>query len=159
MQGVDLVMKELIQTLYSAQTTLMRFPNSAPEYLQALTRLQQNVPGPVLAHYLRLVERGSKGVAPVRKGVCSSCHMRIPSGHEGALRRTDDLVLCETCGAYLFIPPEELRPAVTPAKPKAVRRKKGMAQPVASTTSVGAASVVNLSAPSAAVVPGVGAVA
>jgi len=116
----------MIQKLYSAQRVLMRFPSSAPEHQETLAQLQQEIPSAILAHFLRLVEQGSKGAAPVVRDVCSSCHMRIPSGAVGALRHPEDLVLCESCGAYLFVPEEELRAAPV-SKPKVARRKKPVA--------------------------------
>ncbi|PTY08336.1 hypothetical protein DB347_01765 [Opitutaceae bacterium EW11] len=104
--------------MLSAQPTLLRVPSTSPEHQAVVAGLREQVPNPILAHYLRLVEQGRKGVAPVRHGVCTACHMRVPASMTGSLMKQDDLTLCENCGCYLFLPAEEMQ-AMLPKKPVA----------------------------------------
>lgn len=115
-------MRSIVQVMLNAQRTLLRASATAPEHQALLADLRQQVHDPVLAHYLRRVEQGSKGVAEVRNGICSGCHMRLPSGVLGALMKPHDLLLCETCGAYLYLPDEEVA-RLLPARPVARRAK------------------------------------
>jgi hypothetical protein len=100
-------MKTSLLELLSAQTMLLQQRPESPLRRTTVLQLAKTVPAPVLAHYLRLIEQGRVGVALVRHGVCSGCHLRIPSGLVAALVKSDDLHLCETCGSYLLPAPEE----------------------------------------------------
>lgn len=111
-------MRTLIEKLLAAQTTLLREPATAPEHQAVVAGLREQIPNPVLAHYLRLVEQGRKGVAAVRHNVCTACHMRVPASLTGALMKQNDLTLCENCGCYLYLPEDELQ-AILPKKPVA----------------------------------------
>ena len=90
--------------------------------------LRVKVPTQILAHFDRLVARGKKGVAIVRNQVCTSCHMSVPIGVIVTLRQGQDIQLCETCGRYLYLPPEVaaevVEPAASPKPPKKVRKSK-----------------------------------
>ena len=72
------------------------------------------VPKPVLDHYDRLIASGKTGVAFVRHGVCGGCHLRLCSGTAAGLARHDDIYICDNCGRYLYMAPED------PVKPEAV---------------------------------------
>ena len=73
-----------------------------------MEKLRDKVPTPILAHYERLVLRGRKGVAMVRAGVCSECHLRITRGKLANLSATaNELHLCDNCGRYLYLPEGE----------------------------------------------------
>ena len=96
-------------------------PNNAAE----IARLRQIVPPQILAHYDRLRSRDKKGVALVRGGVCTECHMKLASGLNADLIRNEDLLICDSCGRYLVAGPDDL-PAEEPAKalPEKPRRTK-----------------------------------
>lgn len=98
-----------------------------------LDALQAQIPAPVLAHFLRLIAQGRKGVGLVQHGVCSGCHLRLPAGTASLLAKSDDLHLCENCGCYLLLPADEvpLAGARTAPVATAVRRPRKTAQPVA----------------------------
>ena len=73
-----------------------------------MEKLRDKVPTPILAHYERLVLRGRKGVAIVRAGVCSECHLRITRGKLVNLSATpNEAHLCDNCGRYLYLPETE----------------------------------------------------
>jgi predicted nucleic acid-binding Zn-ribbon protein len=101
-------MKNIVETLFAAQTALKRHPLPSPERRAILEDLRAHVSAPVLAHFLRLVERGRPGVTLVRHGVCGGCHLRVASGVSAALANPKDLHLCDNCGTYLLLAPEEL---------------------------------------------------
>lgn len=116
-------MKTLLLELLVAQSTLMHQPPESPLRRATLMRLVNKVPAPVLAHFLRLVEHDRIGVAYARHGVCSGCHLRIPSGQTFALRNSDDLHLCENCGAYLLLADDEIATPAAAPKPAAAPRR------------------------------------
>ena len=94
------------------------------------------VPAPILGHYDRLVVRGKKGVAMARHGVCGECHLQITSSKLVGLITLNDVILCDNCGRYLFLPEGEAvgtgHTATTPVPPAPVKRRaKKTAQPVA----------------------------
>ena len=118
-------MKTLILELLSAQTTLLQQRPESPLRRATLLHLAKTVPAPVLAHYLRLVEQGRVGVAMVRHGVCSGCHLRLPFGLSAAVLNTENLHLCENCGSYLVLAPGDTpAPAARPSVPVAAPRRR-----------------------------------
>lgn len=119
-------MRTLVETLFTAQQKLRTTPALADRQEQ-FEHLRADIPAPILAHFLRLIEQGRKAVALVQHGVCSSCHLRIPSGIAAALARPNDLHLCENCGAYLLLPASEQPHAAPRAHPVARRSRKALA--------------------------------
>ncbi len=114
-------MQPAIQTLFEAQQILQRHPAGSPERLAIVQQLNAEVPPPLLAHFLRIASQGRPGVALVRNGVCSGCHIRVPAAVVHALVRADDVHLCEHCSAYLLLPAEEAQRLKT-ASTAATRR-------------------------------------
>jgi hypothetical protein len=78
-----------------------------PESRDEMARLREGVPTPILAHYDHFVAHGKKGVAVARGGVCSECHLRIPVGKLASLTHTDEVLRCDNCCRYLYLPAEE----------------------------------------------------
>ena len=70
----------------------------------------------MLHDLLRL--RGRQSVAEVRHGVCSGCHMALPSGLLAEVQRQTTLTKCQTCGRFIFLAVETPAPAPTPEPPK-----------------------------------------
>jgi predicted nucleic acid-binding Zn-ribbon protein len=114
-------MTSSMQLMLDAQKILLRHKPNTPQYEIVLRELRANVPAPVLAHFLRLIVQQRNGVAIVRRGVCSECHLRVSLALVSTLARSDDLHLCENCGCYLMLAPEEQ--AATLAAPKRVARR------------------------------------
>jgi len=132
-------MKELFRNLLKLQELQFDSPGDSTAEA-AISQLRKKIPVPILEHYDRLAVRGKKGVAIVRNQVCTGCHMRIPIGAINTLMHGEDIQMCETCGRYLYLPPEtppqpvvEAAPApATPApkpaaKPVKAKRKKAKA--------------------------------
>jgi predicted nucleic acid-binding Zn-ribbon protein len=119
-------MRTLVESLVAAQSVLLQQSKDLPARQVLLERLRSSVPAPVLAHYLRMVEQGRKGAVVVRNGVCSGCHLRVASGIVNALASQTDLHLCDNCGAYLMLAPEEMPSARAEAAsaPVAVKVRK-----------------------------------
>ena len=118
-------MKELFQNLLRLQE--LEFAEARDSSAEAaISQLRRKIPLPILEHYDRLVVRGKKGVAIVRNQVCTGCHMRIPIGAINTLMHGEDIQMCETCGRYLYLPPETpIQPVVVAveAKPAKMRGK------------------------------------
>ncbi len=114
-------MKNVIEILVDLQNIEMGpSPDSAGNQT-AIKRLKQSIPAQILAHYDRLLARGKKGVALVKHGVCSECHMALASGTHAQLLRAEDIVICGSCGRYLWAISEE--PAA-PVPPPAAKKEK-----------------------------------
>ena len=114
-------MKDLLQNLLRLQELEFAEVRSGSAEA-AISQLRRKIPLPILEHYDRLVVRGKKGVAIVRNQVCTGCHMRIPIGAINTLMHGDDIQMCETCGRYLYLPPESPNPPVeVPVATKAAK--------------------------------------
>jgi len=125
-------MKELFQNLLRLQELEFAEVRSGSAEA-AISQLRRKIPLPILEHYDRLVVRGKKGVAIVRNQVCTGCHMRIPIGAINTLMHAEDIQMCETCGRYLYLPPDvpqapvEVLPEAKPAaKPRGRPKQKAM---------------------------------
>ena len=68
---------------------------------------REKVPKPMLDRFDRFIARGKRGVAVVRQGVCSECHLRITPGTLASLAYTSEIHVCDHCGRYLFLPETE----------------------------------------------------
>lgn len=67
-------------------------------------RLRSILPASILAHHDRMMQRGKPSIAPVKNGICSACHLSLPSGHLARLQSTQDLEVCDHCGTFLYLP-------------------------------------------------------
>lgn len=124
-------MKIIIENLLALQKLLLPSTPATPEKEAKITELRKLVPLPVLTHFDRMVVRGKKGVALVRHGVCSECHIRVPVGVLDSLVAPDDVYLCGICSCYLLLPAEEIAVMSQPAKGKPVARRTKKPQPAA----------------------------
>jgi hypothetical protein len=117
-------MKDLMQHLIQLQSLEYGKDKSA-QGAAVLTELRAKIPTQILAHYDRLVARGKKGMAAVRGQVCSGCHMQVPLGVVNTLKQGQDIQLCESCGRYLYLPPEGVPEAAeTAVAPKPARKAR-----------------------------------
>lgn len=114
-----------IEQLFELQKLQLGPENDTAQIRARIEAIRSEVPGPILAHYDRLLQRGKKGVALVRHGVCTGCQMRLATGVHAALIRDEDIAMCDTCARYLLLAPEAAEPAPAPKPPaKRGRRKK-----------------------------------
>ena len=124
-------MRAIVESLYALQQLQLQTGPASAERDAKMRKLREKIPAPVLSHYDRLVGMGRKGVSIVRNGICRGCYLRVPSGTAASLAHPKDLYLCDNCGAYLFVPLDEINPPVdsTPPVPAPVRktRKKPVA--------------------------------
>ena len=120
-------MNDLLQYLLKLQA--LKFGEGTEKNIGVSeVELRAKVPVQILAHFDRLIARGKKGVAIVRNQVCTSCHMSVPIGVIVTLRQGQDIQLCETCGRYLYLPPDVetavAEPAASPKPEKKPRKPK-----------------------------------
>jgi hypothetical protein len=124
-------MKKVIEHLLRAQPLLRRGNWGDVEQQGILSSLRKRIPEEILAHYLRALESDRNGVALVRHGVCGECHIHVPAATLANLFDYKDVHLCENCGCYLMLSPDE-GPVIarsTKPVPAVVRRRR--AHPVA----------------------------
>ena len=100
-------MERIVEALLTVQKVRLQNRTLTPEQEKENERLLANVPVMVLEKFNRFVSRGKKGVATVRNGVCSECHLQLPSGTLAAMAYTTEVHHCDTCGRFLYLPPNE----------------------------------------------------
>jgi predicted nucleic acid-binding Zn-ribbon protein len=87
--------------------------------------IRKTIPSVVLAHYDRLLAHGKKGVAIVRNGVCTECHLSVAIGALADLAREGGVQVCGNCGRYLFLPASQPAvPVSLPVPVKTARHKR-----------------------------------
>ncbi len=123
-------MKAMVENLFALQQLLLKSSRLTSEQEAKVRQLRKNVPLPVLGHFERIIKTGRRGVALVRRGVCCECHVRVSAGTAASLIRPKDLYLCESCGRYLLLDPEEAPEAVAAPEPAPKSARKAPA-PVA----------------------------
>jgi hypothetical protein len=118
-------MNSTILNLLKLQT--IEFGNEKPGD-KLIADLRAQIPEPILGHYDRLRARDKKGVALVRNQVCTGCHMRLPIGVIATLMQDRDIQLCDSCGRYLYLEPQQAPvPPVVAVKPVKKRKSKAVA--------------------------------
>lgn len=120
-------MSKLTDDLLALQTLVRLGETASPAQKEQIEKLRAGIPQPIQAHFFRQIANGRRGIALVRNGVCGECHLRLAHGMVHMLGRTNDLLVCESCGAFVTLAPGEgvaaQRPAV-PVTPKARRVAK-----------------------------------
>lgn len=120
-------MKQILENLLLLENLELR-KEPMPAGSPGPEELRKTIPAQVLQHTDRLRERGKKGVAHVRNGVCGQCHMQVAVGLLNSLRRQDNLYRCANCGSYLYyveepvaleMPPRSVKPGRRGRPPKA----------------------------------------
>ncbi len=116
-------MTKLIEDLLALQTLLRLGDTASPEQKAQIEALRPAIPAPILAHFLRQLATGRRAVAFVRHGVCGECHIRTAHSLAHLLRQSNDLMVCENCGAFVALAPEETSAPVAVAAPVVRRRR------------------------------------
>lgn len=124
-------MTKLIQDLLALQTILKLGPAATPEQKDEIEPLKLAIPPAILGHFLRQLANGRRGIALVHHGVCSECHIRVSHATVHMLGRSNDLLLCENCGAFIALDPVDAAALAAPAaplpKPRRVRKPRAVA--------------------------------
>ncbi len=100
-------MRQIVEKLLALQKLELGAKPRTPEQEAQILKLRQQLPGPILGRFTRSIARGKKCVAIARRGACSECHLRLPSGTMAALAYTSEVHLCDNCGRYLYLPEDE----------------------------------------------------
>ena len=98
-------------------TALTRF-----EKQHEINRLRSIIPAFILGHHDRKIQMGKASIVAVVNGVCSACHLFLPSGHAARLQSSQDLEVCDNCGTFIYLEAETV-PSIYPL-PTPVRRKR-----------------------------------
>lgn len=86
--------------------------------------LRANMPLGVLSHHDRLRSRGRQSLAEIRHGVCSGCHMTLPTGLQAEVQRETTLLRCATCGRFIFTAAVSDEPPLPAKIPQSTKRAK-----------------------------------
>jgi hypothetical protein len=113
-------MQTIKERLWALQNILGPDHGPATSQSRSPSQLREGVPPQVLARFDQMLARGKRPVAAVRHGVCSACHLRIPTADLVDLVSSRELRLCGNCGRYLYLSEEEALaslPSLTGPKP------------------------------------------
>lgn len=119
-------MSKLIDDLFTLQQLVRGGEAASAEVRDRIEELRADIPEPIAAHFFRQMANGRKGVAYVHHGVCGACHLQLPHGLAHMLGHTNELMVCESCGAFLVLAPESCAVAA-PATRRARRVVKELA--------------------------------
>lgn len=67
------------------------------------------LPNSLLTHHDRMREQGRLSLAPIRDECCQACHMQVSQETIRGLQCDYELMLCENCGAYVYLPPPKAK--------------------------------------------------
>ena len=116
-----------MESLIALQAIQLKRGRQTSAAKEDIAKLRSNVPEGILGHFDRLITRGKKGVAVARNGVCGECHLKISSGTWANLPHRSDIHLCDTCGRYLYLPPQTA--AQAPSAPAKAAKSRKKAEP------------------------------
>jgi len=126
MENVETILEGLLE-LVRLDNQLRKTDKDTEERRQvedAIDSVRAKLPQPILGHLDRQKGSGKLAIAPVHGGVCGACHLKMPLGHVAELHhKQDDLALCDNCGTYIYLPPDEM--VVSPPPPP---RRRGRAR-------------------------------
>ena len=97
----------LVDSLTELQGLARSRARLTPEQKATVARIRRGVPPLVLAHFDDLLRRDCKAVVQVHNGGCNGCYVKLPTSVMPGL--ADELLVCETCGAYLSFDGEPAR--------------------------------------------------
>lgn len=100
-------MSKLIDDLLALQNLVRLGDAATPAQKEQIDSLRATIPVPVQAHFFRQIANGRKGIALVRHGVCGECHLRLSHAMVHMLGKTNDLLVCESCGSFVTLAPGE----------------------------------------------------
>jgi predicted nucleic acid-binding Zn-ribbon protein len=111
-QAADILKK--LRKLAQFDAELRKLSEETKEYgamRDRIETLRAPLPTSILGHYDGRKARGKLAIAPVSGGVCGACHLSIPTGRLGDLRRKPgELNVCDNCGAFIYL--HEDKPAL-----------------------------------------------
>jgi predicted nucleic acid-binding Zn-ribbon protein len=67
-----------------------------------IARLRSIIPGSILGHHDRMLQRGKRTILPVFGAVCPACEQRLSEVQVARLRSSEDLEVCDGCGTFIY---------------------------------------------------------
>lgn len=120
-------MSKLTDDLFASQKILQLGGAATPEQQAQLAELRDRVPLPIMTHLLRQLAGSRRGIVLVRNGICGECHLRLSHAMSHVLAISQELLLCENCGAFLVLVPTDAAPVLVKRPPRAARQMKSTA--------------------------------
>ena len=68
----------------------------------AMDRIKNRVPEYLVERVEEFISKGRMPLVPEIHGTCGGCHLMLPGGIANHLAATDELFLCENCGAFVY---------------------------------------------------------
>jgi predicted nucleic acid-binding Zn-ribbon protein len=101
-----------LRKLTQLDADLRKLSRNTEEYREMegkIESLRAPLPVSILGDYDGRKARGKLSIAAVHRGVCGACHISIPSGRVGDLRRKPgELIVCDNCGVFIYLTEDEL---------------------------------------------------
>ncbi|PTX94582.1 hypothetical protein [Opitutus sp. ER46] len=121
-------MSQLVDDLLTLQNLVRLGDAATAEQKGQIEKLRAAVPPAISNHFFRQLRGGRRGIALVRNGVCGECHLRLSHAMVHMLSRSNDLLMCESCGTFVTLSPEDKHAigavaAGVTIKPRATRAK------------------------------------
>jgi len=99
---MDLMIREATDAQRLEQEERLGFKIDGVAKLQeARQELAQSIDPQLLKSYERLQRRYERAVVPVYRGVCLGCFMSLPTALGQAVKRQQEVRVCENCGRIL----------------------------------------------------------
>ncbi len=61
-----------------------------------------NLDQEILFKFQRIIQRNSKGIVPVKNGVCTGCNMILPAQFANKIRQGEEIMFCPYCSRVLY---------------------------------------------------------
>ncbi len=81
-----------------------------------INRLRSIIPAFILGHHDRRIQMGKASIVAVVNGICSACHLSLPSGHVARLQSSQDLEVCDNCGTFIYLDPGSVPSTTAPVR-------------------------------------------
>lgn len=104
-QSLSVAAKQLQSKIEAFNTAATRMKSESQELAEARKEALAKVPSNLLRTYERLREtKEGVAVAAVINGICTACHLTLPTNTVDRARRYETFVYCDNCGRILYVP-------------------------------------------------------
>ncbi len=104
----------LLNKLQEIELRMKKAPKEQLRELQTHDRLiREELDEALLTRFDKLMERYGYAVAEVVDGACQSCNMRLATQMSSAIEGSNGIFVCENCGKYPRLAPQEKEIAVS----------------------------------------------
>jgi len=105
-KGVEAVKREILHKAEQAKKAVKEIQERVARQKLLRRDFAKQVNAEALGLYTKLFKtRAPNVIVPVKRGVCSGCHIKLPAQVIADIIKADRLVICDTCARILYIEP------------------------------------------------------